>query len=542
MICPHCHADNREGAKFCDECGTRLASAPAAGEGGSEHAEDPEKVRRSGASSGPLDGLPVIAVAGLNADAQGHRVTEESFELDEAELAAEDAPSAADDGAADPAARAGEDAPSYDAALAEDASRSDEASADEVAADAPGTEPPDVPAASKTAAIPAGETGVIAARANAPASEASQTRRIDLSGFDEYLPAGSYVPPSPSWRDGGTMKMPRIEEPGSVDQKSFIAPEEGKKRGRALKVGLGIAAALVLIAAIAAFATYSMELWGGKVVPDVVGMTQADATNTLESKGFTVRATQVKSDETEGLVLLMDPSGGGRANEGAEVVIHIATARCVPDIVGSARADAEAAIEAEGLDNVTFTTQKSDEAEGTVLSVEPAEGEKVKAGTAVTVVVAEPYTVPDISGMTADEAAAALEEAGYTSHVEHVYDESVADGTVLGTTPAAGEKLASGSDVAINVSMSRATELVAATQALFAPGASVVIDGVNYDVVSCDSVTYQGSDTTAYSITAAPYTTFLGVKLPLEARAVTGTLVWSADNAVIGGSPSVAVG
>ena len=24
MICPHCNAENREGAKFCDECGTHM--------------------------------------------------------------------------------------------------------------------------------------------------------------------------------------------------------------------------------------------------------------------------------------------------------------------------------------------------------------------------------------------------------------------------------------------------------------------------------------------------------------------------------------
>ena len=27
MLCPSCQAENRDGAKFCDECGTRLESA-----------------------------------------------------------------------------------------------------------------------------------------------------------------------------------------------------------------------------------------------------------------------------------------------------------------------------------------------------------------------------------------------------------------------------------------------------------------------------------------------------------------------------------
>ena len=54
----------------------------------------------------------------------------------------------------------------------------------------------------------------------------------------------------------------------------------------------------------------------------------------------------------------MDPGKGGRMQEGGEVVIHVATARQVPAITGMARADAEAALAAEGLDNVTITTQR----------------------------------------------------------------------------------------------------------------------------------------------------------------------------------------
>lgn len=475
MICPHCNAENREGAKFCDECGTRLIELPSV---------TPDD-----------DSADVDGGAAPSVDERGSSEVEEQLEVEnETEKDQPDVPADA------------EASPDADAEVSPD------------------------------------ETAVMGSRASLPASGASETRPIDLSGFDEYLPEGSYIPPSPSWRDGGTMRMPRIDgDAVADDQKSFRAPKQ-KKRRPVLKIALSILVALVLCGGIAALVTYQMELWGGRIVPDVVGMTQADATNTLQSKGFSVRSTQVKSDETEGVVLLMDPSGGGRISEGGEVVIHVAAARQIPEIVGMTRTDAETAIANEGLDNVTFTTQRSDEVEGTILSVDPAEGQKVRASTAVTVVVAEPYTVPSVADMSQSEAAAALKDAGYSSHIEYVYTEEYIEGTVLGTDPGEGERLPSGSDVGIKVAMSRANELVSATQYLLGAGGTVVIDGINYDIVSCDSVTYQGNETTAYTITATPFTYFLGVKLPLSAQAVSGTITWNADNSIASSSPSLSVG
>lgn len=493
MICPNCNAENRECAKFCDECGTRLAI---------ESAE-----------------IPAIEPA-----------LDDAADDDAADVEDDDVSSNGPSDASD-----GDSAPldlSTDEGSSAAAEPADGESEDETFADDSSIE--------KTGEIPsADQTGVIDSRKNAPASSSSETRPIDLSGFDEYLPQGTYTAPEPSWRDGGTMRMPRIEEESSInDQKSFRAPEQ-KKRGSGVKIALSIIIALVLCGAIAAFATYQMELWGGKVVPDVVGMTQADATNTLQSKGFEVRATQVKSDETEGVVLLMDPGRGARVDEGGEVVIHVAVSRQIPEITGLSREEAESALAGEGFDAVEFTTERSDEAEGTVLSVDPAEGSKARANTPITVVVAEPYTVPSVDGMTQEQAAAALAEAGYTSHVEYVYTEDYAQGTVLGTTPGLGERVTSGSDIAIQVAMSRGTELIGATQWMLAAGNTVIFDGVSYEINSCDSVTYEGNETTAYSVTATPFTYLLGIKIPLDARTISGTITWTADNLIASSTPSI---
>ena len=64
------------------------------------------------------------------------------------------------------------------------------------------------------------------------------------------------------------------------------------------------------------------------------------------------------------------------------------------------------------------------------------------------------------------------------------------------------------------------------------PEASISISGTSYLIKSLNSVSYEGSDTVAFSAEAQPYTTFLGEVIYLSVRTVTGHVVWSSDNAV----------
>lgn len=105
---------------------------------------------------------------------------------------------------------------------------------------------------------------------------------------------------------------PVVSETKSKDDKK---PESKSKRLPGSKIAAIVALVVVLAAGVAGGVTYQMELWGGKIVPDVTGMTQADATYMLQNKGFAVRSTTVPSDSTEGLVLLMDPGAGARQQE-----------------------------------------------------------------------------------------------------------------------------------------------------------------------------------------------------------------------------------
>lgn len=85
-----------------------------------------------------------------------------------------------------------------------------------------------------------------------------------------------------------------------------------------------------------------------------------------------------------------------------------------------------------------------------VLSCAPAAGSVVTADEQVTLVVAQPYTVPDVVGLSQDEAARVIGEAGLASRVE--WQEAEGDSlTVLSTSPRAGERASAGATVAVTV-------------------------------------------------------------------------------------------
>lgn len=382
-------------------------------------------------------------------------------------------------------------------------------------------------------------------------ADLSSSQTVDFSGLETIVDS-SYVPPAPSARTGDTMRLPKIEAEEEGRKKSFIAdadteaksPEELKLRKRKRRIVLGVFAALLAIAASAALITYSMELWGGKVVPDVVGESEANAAYVLEQKGFATESMEVKSDEVQGVVLLTDPAGGKRAPEGGTIVMHISVARVVPNVVGMPEGEAKALIDAEGFTNVEYKLVKSNEEEGRILSISPEPGTESKSASPIVVEVAQAYTVPETEGMTREEAQAALEAEGYEVNLSWHYDEELPEGMAYSTDPAAGTKHPTGSEVTLSVTMKRSTVLINETSSFLRSSKNFNIGGTNYQVSSVDSVTYEGNDVVAYQLTAKPYETYYWFGSVPETRygdpqKVTGTITWNSSNAIASSSPAI---
>lgn len=211
-----------------------------------------------------------------------------------------------------------------------------------------------------------------------------------------------------------------------------------------------LAVAVVALIAAVALSTYNLQLWGGKPIPDVTGAPVADATARLEDRGLSVVREDVPTDEGAGTVLGMDPAAGARLSRGDAVTVRVGVPRVVPDVVGLSLDEAKARLSDAGIGQLRLEYKNSDEDEGSVTGVSPARGSVVTADEEVALQVAQPFTVPDVIGLGQDEATRIIGEAGLESKIEWREAEGTAL-SVLATSPAAGERASSGATVTVTV-------------------------------------------------------------------------------------------
>ena len=128
-------------------------------------------------------------------------------------------------------------------------------------------------------------------------------------------------------------------------------------------------------------------------VTNVTGKTEAAAKAELEALGLTV-VTQYEKNEsvTEGSVIRQSVSAGTALEVGSEIMLTVSSGRpttAVPNVVGKTKAEAKAALEAQGF-KVTFTEENSDTvASGKVIRQTPGAGSNQYSGTTITVVVSK---------------------------------------------------------------------------------------------------------------------------------------------------------
>lgn len=136
----------------------------------------------------------------------------------------------------------------------------------------------------------------------------------------------------------------------------------------------------------------------------------------------------------------------------------IAPVRAVPDLVGAPEEAARAAVEELGLEfDVTSSAFDLEVPEGAVLSQQPGADAALRRGGVVGVTLSrglDTTPVPDVTGMTVEDATEALEAAtlGSVDVVEEAYHDAVPAGQIISQTPAADEVVDQLSDVEVVVS------------------------------------------------------------------------------------------
>ncbi|MGH2576782.1 MAG: PASTA domain-containing protein, partial [Actinomycetota bacterium] len=129
-------------------------------------------------------------------------------------------------------------------------------------------------------------------------------------------------------------------------------------------------------------------------VPDVLGFTEEAATRTLRDAGFEVTTeSRVTTDQAKiGEVIEQSPDPDSFLQEGETVTITVGKRPAqveVPPLTGLTQEEAVAALEAAHLTPGTPTTQPSEEPEGTVVSQNPLPGEMVDKNSTVDIVLSE---------------------------------------------------------------------------------------------------------------------------------------------------------
>jgi serine/threonine-protein kinase len=222
-------------------------------------------------------------------------------------------------------------------------------------------------------------------------------------------------------------------------------------------------------------------------VPNVVGLQREEAESRLRDDGFESEAKRVASARPAGTVVAQRPNGNTRYGKGGIVVVTVAgapLAAAAPDVVGLPVALAAARLRAKGLASRTETIA-SRRPKGRVIRQIPAAGTEVPRGSSVVLVVSagrQLVDVPDVVGLTADDATARLTRAGFRSQIKRVPAGEPA-GTVVAQQPGGGSRAPRGQVIRINISQERTqtTTTTVTTTTATTPSRPTVPDTVGED-------------------------------------------------------------
>jgi beta-lactam-binding protein with PASTA domain len=200
------------------------------------------------------------------------------------------------------------------------------------------------------------------------------------------------------------------------------------------------------------------------VVPELVGLTLAEAEAKLTDLGLDVVVVEqeVADEALVGQVLSQEPGALAEVEPGAQVTLTVGVAPppvVVPELVGMALADAEAALTDLGLDVVVVEQVVEDEAQvGQVLAQDPGALAEVEPGAQVTLTVGvapPPPGLPEVVGMALADAEEALTDLGLdVVVVEQVVEDEALVGQVLAQEPEAATEIVAGDEVTLTVGVS----------------------------------------------------------------------------------------
>ena len=288
-----------------------------------------------------------------------------------------------------------------------------------------------------------------------------------LVGARAAVPAATSTVSAPAAGVSSTStSLPAVSSDGDAASKAATA----RKRRTAIIMTLVVIALLLIGGSVWALSR-SAATPEAVSVPNVVGLSQADAKSQIEAAGleWELNPEKVASDTVEkDSVASTDPAGGAQAEKGSTVRVTISSGPdsvTLPDnLVGMSPDDARQAVEALGLKwEVNSSKVASDTvAEGKVAQTNPSPGSKVKAGQTITAYLSsgsDQVEVPDLVGMSQDQARSALKAVGLELGNVTTVDSDKDKDRIVSQDPETGSKVKKGTTIAVSISTGKAAQV-----------------------------------------------------------------------------------
>jgi eukaryotic-like serine/threonine-protein kinase len=216
-----------------------------------------------------------------------------------------------------------------------------------------------------------------------------------------------------------------------------------------------------------AYTKLQHELGASKLVsvPFVESVVEPLAVKDIKAKGLRVHVVRkFNSGVQVGKVYNQSPAGGEKIPKGNVVTIYVSEGApqvAVPSVVGKTESDATALLSAKHL-RWNVVSVPSSKPQGTVVAQAPGPGQRVKANTTVRLNVAsgpQPVGVPPVVGQSYDQAAAALQAAGFAVRRVDVQSNEPT-GTVIHQSPGGNTIQPKGAVITLSVSKGPTTTAV----------------------------------------------------------------------------------